>query len=126
MMRRSFRLGLWTGLVLGVAFAVVKAMQSRRGATETAPPPTRDPAPPAAPAKKVAKKATKAPEKKAAKKAAEPAVPVARWVEPISDDLCPSSHPVKAKLSSRIFQIPGMFAYARTRPDRCYDTEESA
>jgi hypothetical protein len=27
---------------------------------------------------------------------------------------------VKAKLTSKIFQVPGMFAYDRTNPDRCY------
>ena len=42
-----------------------------------------------------------------------------RWIMPISDDLCPQSHPVKAKLSSRIFHIPGGQNYARCRPDRC-------
>jgi len=39
---------------------------------------------------------------------------------------CPPSHPIKAKLSSRIFHLPGMFAYERTRPDRCYVDETSA
>jgi hypothetical protein len=33
---------------------------------------------------------------------------------------------VKAKLSSRLFHLPGMFAYARTRPDRCYRDEAAA
>ncbi|HVL93936.1 MAG TPA: hypothetical protein VM264_11430 [Acidimicrobiales bacterium] len=27
---------------------------------------------------------------------------------------------MKAKLLSRLFHLPGMAAYARTRPDRCY------
>jgi hypothetical protein len=27
---------------------------------------------------------------------------------------------VKAKLSSKIFHLPGMSMYDRTRPDRCY------
>jgi hypothetical protein len=30
------------------------------------------------------------------------------------------SHPVKAKLSSRIFHVPGGQSYDRTRADRCY------
>jgi hypothetical protein len=47
------------------------------------------------------------------------------WVEP-SDDVCPPSHPVKVKLSTRLYQLPGMFAYNRTRPDRCYEDENSA
>ncbi len=41
------------------------------------------------------------------------------WVEP-EGGICPTSHPVKAKLSSQIFHLPGMTAYDRTTPDRCY------
>jgi hypothetical protein len=33
---------------------------------------------------------------------------------------------VKAKLSSGIFQVEGNAMYARTRPDRCYQTPEAA
>ena len=43
----------------------------------------------------------------------------AAWCEP-TDGACPSSHPVKAKLSSKIFHLPGGFSYDRTIPDRCY------
>jgi hypothetical protein len=48
----------------------------------------------------------------------EPASAMA-WVEP-NDGVCPTSHPVKAKLSSKIFHLPGMLNYERTHPDRCY------
>jgi hypothetical protein len=48
-----------------------------------------------------------------------PESPIDAWVEPI-DGTCPSTHPVKAKLSSRIFHLPGGANYPRTRPDRCY------
>jgi hypothetical protein len=65
---------------------------------------------PAPPAKKAAKK------KAAAKKAA----PKTPWVEPDADGGCPGSHPVKGKLASKIFHLPGGFNYPRTRPDRCY------
>lgn len=41
------------------------------------------------------------------------------WVEP-RDGVCPPTHPVKAKLSSGIFHVPGGAMYARTKPDRCY------
>lgn len=71
-------------------------------------------APKAAPAKKAAKKATK----KAAPRTTK-AVATDAWVEPQGDG-CPPSHPVKAKLASRIFHLPGMLNYDRTRPDRCY------
>ena len=47
------------------------------------------------------------------------------WVEPSADG-CPASHPVKAKLSSGIYHLPGMLAYDRTQPDRCYLDELSA
>lgn len=77
---------------------------------------------PAAPAKKAARPARKEPVKAAAKasKAAKPAAAPTPWVDPEGDGTCPGSHPVKAKLSSKIFHLPGGFNYPRTRPDRCY------
>jgi hypothetical protein len=47
------------------------------------------------------------------------------WVEP-EGDTCPTSHPVKAKLSSKIFHVPGGLSYDRTKPDRCYRDEAAA
>jgi hypothetical protein len=47
------------------------------------------------------------------------------WVEP-SDGTCPTSHPVKAKLASGIFHVPGGANYDRTNPDRCYASPEGA
>src|SRR6266540_513838 len=41
------------------------------------------------------------------------------WVEP-TGGTCPASHPVKAKMSSKIFHVEGGLNYARTNPDRCY------
>ena len=41
------------------------------------------------------------------------------WVEPGADG-CPTSHPVKAKDSSKIFHVPGGGSYDRTNADRCY------
>lgn len=41
------------------------------------------------------------------------------WIETTDHD-CPPSHPVKAKLSSMLYHLPGMAFYNRTRPDRCY------
>ena len=41
------------------------------------------------------------------------------WVDPVGGE-CPGTHPVKAKLSSKIFHLPGGINYARTQPDRCY------
>jgi hypothetical protein len=52
---------------------------------------------------------------------AAPPEPVASdaWVEPAAG-ACPVSHPVKGKLTSGIFHVPGGQNYERTRADRCY------
>lgn len=50
----------------------------------------------------------------------------AMWAEPGDDGICPASHPVKAKLSSKVFHLPGMANYERTKADRCYADAESA
>ena len=47
------------------------------------------------------------------------------WVEP-DDGTCPVTHPVKGKLSSGIFHVPGGASYERTQADRCYPTPEAA
>ena len=51
--------------------------------------------------------------------------PGERWVFAV-DGECPPSHPIKAKLRSGIYHLPGMMAYDRARPDRCYATEVDA
>lgn len=151
MMRQSFRIGLRLGLLGGIAAAVAKAAQMRRNAhhsdgdtglapawppfeeqrtmAEPVTPPLRTEDETPAPIRKsAAKKAPAAkaarPAKKAAQKAAKKAAGAA-WVEP-TGSVCPPSHPVKAKLSSKLFHLPGMFAYARTVPDRCYRSEAAA
>jgi hypothetical protein len=67
-----------------------------------APAPTRRAAPRKATARKAPARSTGAP-----------------WVEP-DGKACPPTHPVKAKLASRLYHLPGMLAYDRTVPDRCY------
>lgn len=47
------------------------------------------------------------------------------WVQ-ANDGVCPQSHPVKAKLSSKIFHTPSSRNYGRTKADRCYPDETSA
>ena len=149
--RKMLRVGVKTGLIMAVLFAVLKLVQSRRSSPEDdwAPagpenwPPVQDPVtvePPApivtrpvapvkkaAPAKKApaARKAPAAKKKPAIKAAAAPTTGRITWVE-ATGRICPPSHPVKAKLSSRIFHLPGMAAYNRTAPDRCYLDEASA
>jgi hypothetical protein len=58
----------------------------------------------------------------------EPAVeePAPSWVVPEPGGACPASHPVKGKLKSKLYHLPGMFAYDRTNPDRCYADEAAA
>jgi hypothetical protein len=48
------------------------------------------------------------------------------WVEPAADGTCPPRYPVKAKLASGIFHVPGGANYARTRADRCYRSAGAA
>jgi hypothetical protein len=47
-------------------------------------------------------------------------VPSGPTADPGADGACPLSHPVKAKLSSGIYHLPGGQNYERTKPDRCY------
>jgi len=48
------------------------------------------------------------------------------WVEAAESGACPAHHPVKAKLTSGIFHVPGGANYARTVADRCYLSAEAA
>ena len=174
MIRRSFRIGLWLGLLAGIAFALAKILRPKPessaildlgspGASLAPTPsawppleaavPTPDPVqvpepevepvvaseepglvtvgeeplqePEAEPVRKAVAKKPAAKKAAAPKKEAAPKKKLAPWVDP-DGNICPQSHPVKAKLSSGIFQTPGMFAYDRTKPDRCYESENTA
>ena len=48
------------------------------------------------------------------------------WVEASAAEPAPTTHPVKAKLASGIYHLPGMLNYERTRPDRWYRSAEAA
>jgi len=50
----------------------------------------------------------------------------APFVDPGDDGACPLTHPVKAKLTSGIYHVPGGGNYDRTKPDRCYASAEAA
>lgn len=134
MLRRSFRLGVLLGLLSGVVWALRKA--GVFGETKRASLPSRDPwTPVAAPEPPAVKASPQEPtiNKRTAAAVNAPPAAVARvdepparaWVE-ASGSVCPESHPIKAKMSSHLFHLPGMLAYERTRPDRCYATEEEA
>ena len=147
MVRRSFRIGLRLGLALAVVAAVLTFVRSRRERTEdpsSLPDWSSLPAPSWPPLQKAsvrpqASQPSGEPVSETAAAAATPApaeapapppepAPAAAerlWVEP-EDDVCPPSHPVKGKLSSGLFHLPGMSAYNRTRPDRCYADEMAA
>ncbi len=55
-----------------------------------------------------------------------PAVATEATWQAAADGTCPEGFPVKAKLKSGIFHLPGMLAYDRTSPDRCYPSAEAA
>ncbi len=52
--------------------------------------------------------------------------PAPAWLAPNDDGSCPPTHPIKAKAASHLYHLPGMFAYDRTKPDRCYADEAAA
>jgi hypothetical protein len=52
--------------------------------------------------------------------------PDSPWLAPDESGACPSTHPVKAKRSTRLYREPGTAAYDRARPDRCYASPEAA
>ena len=52
--------------------------------------------------------------------------PAGDWVAPEPDGSCPISHPVKVKLRSGIYHVPGGLVYDRTNADRCYADTDSA
>jgi len=48
------------------------------------------------------------------------------WVESDPDGSCPEGFPVKLKLASGIYHVPGGLSYERTKPDRCYTDAAAA
>lgn len=48
------------------------------------------------------------------------------WADPDEEGTCPASHPIKAKLGSGVFHLPGMANYDRTKADRCYPDDATA
>ena len=118
--RRLLRLALLLGLLGGIAVALTKLLGSQANDTprlatrpsEPWPRLTSDPSVAAAPIARAVPdpEATAPPDQL-------PSAGV--WVEP-TGGVCPTSHPVKAKLASKIFHLPGMANYDRTKADRCY------
>jgi hypothetical protein len=133
-MRRSTPIRI---LLLGAAVALVAAVvRALRGAPTTAFGPPADPTSGVlvragdAPAESEPQPSTStdAPLTASPTPAGEPATPRPpgeRWVFPV-DGGCPPTHPIKAKLRSGLYHLPGMAAYSRTIPDRCYAHEVDA
>ncbi|MHB8505649.1 MAG: sunset domain-containing protein, partial [Acidimicrobiales bacterium] len=146
-MRRLLRWVLTAAMVAGAGWVLRLALLERaarrrpdaQGApwpdppTIDAPPASRPPVPPTpaaapGPAEKAVPPAPAAPHHPApphpaaGSSSAEPAP----WVTPLDGGACPVSHPIKAKLRSKVFHLPGMVAYDRTGADRCYVAAEAA
>jgi len=160
--RRSFRIGLWVGLLAGIGLAIAKIFRPKpepsavldlgrpttTGAHEwppleaavATPSPVPVPEPDVEPVVATDEPglvvigdeplqepapATQPVAKKPAEKKAAPKKKLDPWVDP-DGNICPDTHPVKGKLSSMIYQVPGNFAYDRTNPDRCYQSADAA
>ena len=48
------------------------------------------------------------------------------WIDAPVGRECPDDYPVKAKLASGIYHVPGGANYARTQADRCYRSAAAA
>jgi hypothetical protein len=105
MLRRILRILVPGAVLLGVVVLVRRTMSLRNEATLSPDPWTPIPTP------REAVAAVQAP---------------AAWVLTNEDGSCPPTHPIKAKASSHLYHLPGMFAYDRTNPDRCYAEEAAA
>lgn len=119
-LRRLFVLGV----LVAIAVALYRKVSAGSPATwdsQLTTPPADGPNDPAGAAMPTA---TKPEPKKAAPEKAAPKQP-ASWVEP-NGGSCPTSHPIKAKLSSGIFHSPGGRSYDRTNADRCYVDADAA
>jgi len=103
---------LGLGLAAGAGYAIWKYLEKQRDDSGVAWEPQPFPYPPQ-------------PREPVAESAGETRATGAAWVEP-DGDACPAGHPVKAKLSSKIFHVPGGANYERTKPDRCYRDEAAA
>jgi hypothetical protein len=96
---------------------------SETAAASLATPPPASPQPPAP--SRASKPTRTGPARKSPTGKAEDPPGERLWV-PANDGVCPQSHPVKAKLSSKIFHTPGGRNYKSTKADRCYPDEASA
>ena len=134
LLRRVVRLGLLAGLGAGI----LKVVKGRKApdpwadswvSTGTPSPATKTPAEEEAASRPAPSRPSKptrtGPARKSPTGKAEDPPGERLWVA-ANDGVCPQSHPVKAKLSSKIFHTPASRNYSRTKADRCYPDESSA
>ena len=107
-MRRATKRILGMGALAAAGYAIWRAFDARRVDTGVTWEPQPFPYPP---------------EPHATSTAPTPETPV--WVD-ADGGVCPSTHPVKAKLASGIFHVPGGASYERTKADRCYPSADAA
>jgi hypothetical protein len=110
------------GLLTGAVYAVWRAIEANRRDEALGWEPQPFPFPPQPRPAGAALSTDSAAERP---KGAELASERELWMTPV-DGTCPLSHPVKAKLGSGIYHLPGGLNYERTQPDRCYLDAPSA
>ncbi len=108
MIRRLFRFVVFAGIATAVGMAVRALTRSADPLPAPAAGPTSGPWPP------LRNETSPVPEP-----APTDAPQIPAWVAP-DDGQCPAGHPIKAKMTSKIFHAPGQLNYDRTTPDRCY------
>jgi hypothetical protein len=113
------RRALGLGVLAGLTYAVWRAIESNAEARDTGWEPQPFPFPPQPRVAVVEDTATSVQEVAPAATTSE------AWVEG-NGTACPASHPVKGKLKSGIYHVPGGSSYDRTTPDRCYVDERAA
>ncbi|MDQ4098707.1 MAG: hypothetical protein M3144_12685 [Actinomycetota bacterium] len=114
--RQQFTAGRWklaerTRVALSTPAAPDEAVKDSDGGAEAAPAPSP--------------RRSQAPRQNGGNQSSKFRVISPVWVDP-EGQYCPPTHPIKAKLSSGLFHLPGMWAYDRTWPDRCYRDGEAA
>ena len=117
-MRKLFKRAAFAGVIAGLGYAIWRFLNTSGGSPaggvkwETAPFPfPPEPRPSADPIHGP----TRQPGSRSRRRGSSP-----------MDGACPTSHPVKAKLSSGIFHVPGGSNYDRTHADRCYVDGDAA
>jgi hypothetical protein len=109
-------------VLLGAAGFVALRLREQTAPAAVGDPPTWPPIPPRPDTAPVAAAAT---DHTAAVDRPAPVV-AAAWKPLNADGTMPDGYPIKAKNQSMIFHVPGGRFYDRTRPERCYATEDAA